>query len=1021
MRRLSATLTLLIALAWAATAQTTYPYIIRTFAGSFPLGDGGPASSALLYYPSAAVPDSGGNLYILDSGNYRVRKVTADGRISTIASLPLYGYDMKRAADGSLYVSGLAGVVKISPSGDVTIIAGNGTYGFGGDGGLATTAQVGDAYGVAADAAGNVYFSDVSSASNRIRQVTPDGHIRTIAGSGAASFTGDNGPAASATFDTPSGVAVDSAGNIYVADYYNLRVRKFTVGGNITTLAGNGRLGLPTGGPATASTLGTPNGVFVDVRNNVYFTDTLTNAVVRVSPAGALTVVAGNFDAYSPIDDGPALSSALRMPPNASADDAGNVFVVDLTHRVRKVTSDGRLTTVAGRLHFAGDNGPAPSAILNEPTDIAFDAAGNAYIADGANYIIRKVTPAGVISTVAGKLSPGVPLNGSTLANTPLPYIRFLAFDAKGAMYLAGNHIIYKVAGDILTIYAGTGATGNSGDGGRATAATFAGITGMALNAAGDLYVADSNRVRVISADTGVINAFAGSGTRGRGGDGTLATSALFDLSSTRSHLAVDRTGNVYVADTYNYSVRMVDRQGIISTVVGNGTFGHADGAPATSAFSVPGPLAFDAAGNLYVASQSYGELYRLTSGLMRRIAGSGANPPADGAPALASSIYTYGMKIDANNDIYSVDVASSTVRKLILNSPTGLAITDGNAQTAQTGQALPKALKVQLNGRAGTGVSGVAINFDVKSGSARLSAASAQTDASGFAAVTATLGTTPGPVVITATAAGTSLPAVEFTATATAPPSVCSVPQPAIVSAGSAGDFGGSPTFASGSWLEIKGANLSQTTRPWSGDDFTGANAPTTLDGVTVTINGSRAFIGYISPAQINVQAPADAATGGLDLVVTTSGCASSPFLAQKAPTAGGLLAPSSFNIGGKQYIAALHQDGYYVGASNLIAGVAFRPAAPGDTITLYGIGFGAVVPSIAPGTIVSAANELPGVTIAFGSTSANVKYAGLAPNAVGLYQFNVVVPDVDGDQPIVVKVGGSAIQQTGWLTVRK
>jgi uncharacterized protein (TIGR03437 family) len=275
--------------------------------------------------------------------------------------------------------------------------------------------------------------------------------------------------------------------------------------------------------------------------------------------------------------------------------------------------------------------------------------------------------------------------------------------------------------------------------------------------------------------------------------------------------------------------------------------------------------------------------------------------------------------------------------------------------------------------------------------------------------------------VVITATAAGTSLPAVEFTATSTAPPSVCSVPQPAIVSAGSAGDFGGSTTFASGSWLEIKGANLAQTTRSWGGDDFNGANPPTTLDGVTVTINGSRAFIGYISPAQINVQVPADAATGALDLVVTTSGCASSPFLVQKAPTAGALLAPSSFNIGGKQYIAALHQDGYYVGKSNLIAGVSFRPAAPGDTITLYGIGFGVVVPSIAPGTIVSAANELPGLTIAFGSTPANVEYAGLAPNAVGLYQFNVVVPDVDGDQPVAVKVGGAAILQTGWLTVRK
>jgi uncharacterized protein (TIGR03437 family) len=1021
MRRLTLTLTLstLLIFSISSYAQTAYPHVVRTFAGSFPLGDGGPATSALLYYPSAVVPDGSGNLYILDSANYQVRKVGVDSKISKVAILPMYGYDMKRASDGSLFVSGVAAVVKISPTGVVTPIAGTGTYGFGGDGGPATSAQIGDAYGVAVDKTGNVFFSDVSTISNRIREVTPDGQIRTVAGGANYGYSGDNSAASAALFDTPTGVAVDSAGAVYVADYYNSRVRRFTVGGTVTTFAGNGRVGTPLSGPAGATPMGLPTGLFIDSRDNVFFTDTFFSSVMRVSPTGALLVVAGNFSSYTPIEDGIAVNSALRFPQNASADAAGTVYIAEQTHRIRQVSQDGRLTTIAGRLHFAGDNGPAAAAFLNEPTDIGFDSTGNAYVVDSSNYLVRKITPAGIISTYAGKANPAVPVNGTAVGNAQFPYLRFIAFDSRGALYLAGNYQIFRVADGAVTTYAGNGNTGSAGDGGKATAATFNGIAGIAVDTAGNLYVADSNRVRVIAADTGVISAFAGNGTRGRSGDGSLATGAQFSLSS-RAYLAFDRSGNLYIADGGNYSVRMVDTRGIITTVLGNGAFGHFDGAPTTGPFSVPGAIAFDTAGNMVVASQTYPELYRVSGGVARRIVGSGENPPTDGAAALSSYFYTYGMKIDANNDIYSVDLTTSTVRKLVVNSPTALAIVDGNGQSAAVSQPLAKLLKVQVNGRAGVGVSGVTVNFEVKSGSARLSAASSQTDPSGFAAIGVTLGSAAGPVTITATAAGTTLAAVEFTATATPPVSFCSVPVPAVVSARSAGDFGGSSTFASGSWLEIKGSNLSGNTRSWAGSDFNGANAPTTLDNVTVTINNRPAFVGYISPTQINIQAPADTATGPLDLVVQYSGCPSEPFRVQKAAVAGGLLAPGVFNVGNTQYAAALFQDGVtFVGQPGLIAGVPFRAAKPGDIITLYGIGFGDVSPNISPGTIVSAANSIPGLTLSFGTTPATVSYAGLAPNAVGLYQFNVVVPDVSGDQQIVVKVNGEATQQTAYLTV--
>lgn len=1020
MRAFTRTIFSLLLLSVSAFPQT-YPFILKNFAGTFPLGDGGRAEDALLYFPNAVVPDTAGNLYILDSLNYRIRKMGADGRISTVAGIfPVYGNDMKLASDGSLYVGGDGIVIRVSSAGAVTVVAGNGAIGFSGDGGPATEARLGIVYGVAVDGAGNVYFSDFSDTSNRIRQVGRDGKVRTVAGGANPDFRGDNGPAADALFALPSGLTVDTAGNIYVADYFNGRVRKFAVGGTITTVAGNGRYAYPVTGPATASGMGTPNGVYIDVLGNLIITDPTTNLVMKVTPTGALTVVAGNTDAYVPIEDGLALNISLRFPNYASADGAGNVYVVDQTHRVRRVSPDGRATTIAGRLHFVGENSPAVSAILNEPDDVALDSPGNAYIADAGNYLIRKVTPAGVISTYAGKLNPGSPPNGASIANAQLPFIRQIVVDSRGSMYIAGNTRVYKITEGTITLLAGTGSSGNAGDGGRATAATFTSIAGIAVDAAGKVYIADSHRVRVVGTD-GIVSPFAGTGARGRGGDGTLATGAQFNFTA-RAYMTFDAAGNLYISDGNNFSVRRVTPQGVISTVIGNGAAGHSDNVPATAPFSTPGALAFDSFGNLYVASQDFPEIYRLSGGVLRRVAGAADGLPTDGAAALNAQFFTWSMKIDANNDLYSVDRFTSTVRKLVMNSPTGLVIGDGNAQTAPAGQPLPKLLKVQLNGRAGAGVSGVTVNFAVKSGSATLSAASAQTDATGAAGIAVTLGAAAGPVVITATAAGTTLPAVEFTATATPTAPTCPVPAPAVTSARSAGDFGGSLSFASGSWLEVKGANLSATTRSWAGDDFNGVNAPTSLDGVSVTINGRRAFVGYISPGQINIQAPADSTVGALDLVVTSGACSSATFRVQKAVVAGGLLAPSVFNVGGTQYIAALYQDGFtFVGAPGLIAGVPFRAAAPGDVITLYGIGFGDTNPAISPGAVVSASNTIPGLTISFGSTDAIVTYAGLAPNAVGLYQFNLTVPNVaPGDYRIVVRVNGAEMQQTAYLTVR-
>jgi uncharacterized protein (TIGR03437 family) len=250
------------------------------------------------------------------------------------------------------------------------------------------------------------------------------------------------------------------------------------------------------------------------------------------------------------------------------------------------------------------------------------------------------------------------------------------------------------------------------------------------------------------------------------------------------------------------------------------------------------------------------------------------------------------------------------------------------------------------------------------------------------------------------------------------------------VVSASAFGEF---TSVAPGSWIEIYGTKLAADTRSWTAADFTGVNAPASLDGTWVTIGGQSAFIDYVSPTQVNAQVPSNIGTGPQPVVVTTAAGASAPIaigddesgpvtvtVNQEQP---GLLAPSAFNIGGKQYVAALFSDGAtYVLPPGAISGVSSRRARPGDIITFYGIGFGAVTPNIPAGQIVPGQNRLAApLTILFGQNAATVQYDGLAPQTVGLYQFNVVVPNVAASDivPVTFTLGGTAGTQTLYIAV--
>jgi uncharacterized protein (TIGR03437 family) len=847
--------------AWAASAAASYT--IQTVAGSSEVGDGGAALQAAISDAEGVAIDSAGNIFLADANDHRVRKITPDGMITTVA--------------------------------------GDGSPGFRGDGGPASASRLNTPYGVAVDSAGNLYIADLGN--NRVRNVAPDGtistvpgtdlllaprnvaldsagllyisefnghrvqHVRTdgvleiVAGTGVAGFGGDGGPADAAVLSSPAGLAFDAAGNLYIADSGNGRIRR-VAGGVMTTVLGPDAAG--------NSPLYLPTAVVVDGTGDLYIADYGNDRIQFLTPFGTQSTLPG----------------AGR---DLALDAAGNLYIAS-GPRLLQLTPALALQAFAGdgSYPFRGDGGNAVSARLNGPVALALDSAGALYIADRNNLRIRMVSSSGIISTLAGDGSSGA-------ANTQLSFPAGVAVDDTGAVDIADqdNDRIQQMTTGTITTLAGNGTPGFNGDGLPAIATELFSPGALALASDHTLYFVDKGNQRV----------------RKLAANGIISTV----MQGAAAGVAVDQSGNIYVADSDRHSILRIDSRGNVTGLAGTGTAGFAgDGGPAASAqLNSPSGLAVDSQGNLYIADTGNSRIRMIGSdGAIRTIAGNGmADFNGDGGPALSAAFNTpLGLAVDATGNLFISDFGNNRIRKL---TPV-LFVTE---------QTTPLSLVNAASMLAGPIAPGEIVSI---------------------------FGLGIGPV----TPAGATLDASGMIAT-----------------------------------------EVAQT---------------------KVLFGGSAAPLFYVQGSQITAQAPYE--IGGqstVDLEVFFQGQSRGKVTVPVAASA-----PAIFTVSAGTGLAiALNESG--------TLNSAVEPAARGSIVTLYATGDGVEDPAAVDGK--PAAGPLPKpalpVTLTMGGYPADILFAGAAPEFAGLLQISARVPSgfaSTGTVPVVLRIGAASSQTGVTLAVR-
>ena len=671
-------------------AGNVVAYDFSSLAGTAPGNADGTGPSAQFLNPGSVAVDGLGNIYVADSGNSTIRRVTPSGVVTTFAGSPgntggadgtgsfaRFNGPQGVAVDnaGNVYVAdtGNNTVRKISPGGAVTTF-------------VSRAAGLKGPQGLAVDATGNVYVADTGN--DAIRKVTPAGVVGSLAGDGSGWA---DGAGAQAQFNQPWGVAVDSANNVYVADSGNDTIRKISASATVTTLAGespsliqNAGVGMSdieyyrgsTDGTGSNARFNGPRGVAVDGAGNVYVADSCNNTIRKISPAGAVTTIAGNppspsttakgssillFSSGSSYGstDGTGGTARFAAPLGVAVDNAGKVYVADTGNdTIRTITSAGAVGTLAGIAIQGSNDGTGGAAQFYYPIGTAVDYAGNVYIADAFNQTIRKVTPAGTVTTLAG--SPGKVGSADGMGSAALfNYPEGIAVDGAGNVYVADTHndTIRKVTpAGVVTTLAGSPGTAGSADG-TGSAAQFFYPYSVALDGAGNVYVGDyyNCEIRKVTSE-GAVTTLAGSPPVS-GGSNTVP-----QFDAVRG-IAVDGSGNIFVATVY--AIQKVTPSGVVTTLAGNAHAnggGNADGTGNAAMFGDAEGVALDGTGNVYVTDVGNNAIRKVTpAGVVTTLTASlFQNPNGNGANTAAQPKIEFGLAVDGSGKLFITEDTST-------------------------------------------------------------------------------------------------------------------------------------------------------------------------------------------------------------------------------------------------------------------------------------------------------------------------------------------------------------------------
>lgn len=862
-------------------------YTISTAYGGGSNGDGGSAVEAILNQPEGIAVDINGNIYVADADDHRVRRVSPDGTIRTFA--------------------------------------GTGTQGFSGDGGPAEAAQLNTPYGLCLDSKGNLYIADLSNA--RVRRVTPDGKISTVAGGGtvAAGGNGDGSPSTQVKLSAPRNVATDANGTLYISDFSGHRILRVAADGTIATVAGAGSPGFSgDGGSALLAKIAYPAGLAVDSKGAVYFADSGNKRVRRVYKDNISTVTAAN-----------GVLPAFQVPTGVAIDASGNLFVQDGSKLTTRISATGQMSTLeiggrdifidvwdrlyttsgfsalrymggtnvvvagAGTQFFAGDGGLVSGARFNAPLGLFRDSTGNLYIADSGNNRIRRIDTHGMLSTFAGTSAAA----SKSLDPAAVPLI---------------------------------------------------GPSSVVMNSRGEYFIAESggNRVRRIGLD-GTLTTIAGGEEAGYKGDGWYGIYAALNRPSA---LAVDKNDNLYIADTGNNRIRMVKPVGTIYTVAGGGATDAPDGTMASeSQLSEPGGVAADSKGNVYISDTKNNRIRVIDAdGRIRTVAdanSAGLSRPAQLRVAVTGEL----IVSDTGNNRIARVTADGKAEKIAGSAKRGF---DGDNGPA-TNAALQGPADILLEG------DGSILFADSGNGRIRKLVPS----------------TIPSPAAVIANV---------------------SVVHGATLQEG---------PVAPGEMVSILGSGLG----PYAGTSSkltADGTLETNVAGTQVLFDGRAAALFYAQDQQVNAQVPYEVyGRVQTDIAIVVKGkTVATAALPVKTSVPGFL----TTNKGTGQAIA-LNQDGTANSFEN--------PVLRGDVLVLYGTGDGEMNSDNQDGKPAGATAFRSPVSVTIGGTPVEVVWAGKAPGLVGLMQLNVRIPQGfphAGILEILMAINGETTQKGVTVVVR-